>query len=122
MGNIIMQADVPANSLVALTTRDILVPGRIVQIGLPKAPDGEGWIDLKFAICKRKFMSAVTTADVKDITVKLTGEEKVYLPKEATAFECDYIVKKYYWWFVIFVHNKTLEEQFITCSVKIEKV
>lgn len=118
----ILQSDVNANTMVALTTNDQVQPGRIKSIILPKQPEGEGWIICKFAICKRKFMDGVTQAEAYDITEAITGSDKVYLPKDQTEFEVDYLVNKYYWWFVIFVTNKMMESQFITCQVRIENV
>lgn len=118
--NHILQADVPSGGTVAMTTGDILNPGRITRIILPAAPEGEGWFELKFSVCKRKFMDPVTTADVKDITEVLTGVEFVYLPEDKMEVEVELEVKKYYWWFVIFVTNRMLEDHFITCQVRIE--
>jgi len=118
----ILQSDVQPETMVALTTKDQLKPGRIVKIILPKQPEGVGWITVKFAICKRKFRDAVTPAEAEDITEQITGSTEIYLPADKEEFEVDFKVNKYYWWFVIFVKNKMTESQFITCQVRIENV
>lgn len=118
--NYILQADVPPGGTVALVTKDILKPGIISRIILPAAPEGEGWFEVRFAVCKRKFLGPVKPSEVKDVTEELTGAEMVYLPKEQTEFPCDLFVNRFYWWFVIFLKNRMLDEKFITCQVEVE--
>jgi hypothetical protein len=116
----VMQGDIEPDTMIAMSTPDIEKPATIKKITLPPQPEGEGWMYVRFAHCKRRTEGAPNPADTVDITQDICGAEKVFLGSDYIIIKPNVKIMKYYWWFVIFLVSKMNEEKFLTFKVEVE--
>ena len=116
----LIQGDCRSEALSVLSSNIMVGRRKITSIRIPAAVEKVGWLEVRFKIMNwRKGVDPLKDKSI-DITEKLTGERKVYLPEEMIKLSPDFVYYAGRWIISIFVTNRTANDRFLSFLVEVQ--